>query len=109
MNSGVEQPGVLVGPITRRSCGSNPTPATFNFKMNKSIKIIIHFLVFVDLLFLSTLSEFFAILFVLYLAYLILLGVKLSIIHLGKIMRGENKNKVGDKTKIKKSAKDTKI
>ena len=25
----MEQPGVLAGPITRRSCGSNPTPAIF--------------------------------------------------------------------------------
>ncbi len=25
----MEQPGVLVGPITRRSCGSNPTPAIY--------------------------------------------------------------------------------
>ncbi|HNZ52035.1 MAG TPA: hypothetical protein PLT60_01270 [Candidatus Pacearchaeota archaeon] len=61
--------------------------------MNHWIKILIHLLIFVDLLFLSTLSDFFAVLFVLYIAYLILLGVKLSIIYLGKIMRGENKGR----------------
>lgn len=108
MNSGVEQPGVLVGPITRRSCGSNPTPATLNFKMNKWIKLIIHILIFIDLLFLSNINEFFAILFALYIAYLILLCVKLSIMYLGKIMRGENKKKAENKNKVSKQTKNTK-
>lgn len=65
--------------------------------MNKWIKIIIHVLVFVDLLFLSTLSDFFAVLFALYIAYLILFGVKLSIMYLGKIIRGEDKKKANKK------------
>ncbi len=62
--------------------------------MNKWIKILIHILIFVDLLFLSSINEIFAILFVIYLAYLLLFCVKLSIMYLGKIMRGESKNKI---------------
>lgn len=61
-----------------------------------------------DLLFLSTLSEFFSVLFALYIAYLILFGVKLSIIYLGKIMRGKNKKKSQDKNKANKKVRDTK-
>ena len=39
----MEQLGVLARPITSRSCGSNPTPATYELKEESTMKRILKF------------------------------------------------------------------